>query len=83
MTGMTQVYWGSTTISNTSSIIKTAQISNGSLTFKASLVNPWSPPACMSETTARLQSGASMNKRGLHASVHARGYSLIIPSSIT
>ena len=60
------------------SIITMARIAtHSSLNFKQSLLNPWSPPACVTESSAQSLVPA------IPASIRARGHSLMIPSIIT
>ena len=66
------------------SIITTAQMASvGPITFKQSLYNPWSPPACLSMASSSPKPAASVGAQGLHASIHARGHSLVLPASVT
>ena len=66
------------------SFIRTAQITNiGTLSFKQPLINPWSPPPCIGQISAPASSNVSIEARGSHPSLHARGHSLIIPASLT
>lgn len=81
-------FWGSVavleTVATVQSIITTARMTSvGSLTFKQSLVNPWSPPDCIIQTSAPAPPSVSIGSPALHASIQARGHSLVIPSSIT
>lgn len=74
----------STIVTVVQSIITTAQMSSiGSVTFKQSLFNPWTPPDCsepsLASTTSTLRGGLN-SSQGL---IHARGHSLVIPSSVT
>jgi len=78
----TEQIW--TTLTNIQSIITTARITEiNSLTFKIPLVNPWSPPACIEVTSAMADSVTSTQNSVAQKSVHARGHSLVIPTSIT
>ena len=77
-----EVNW--TIITNVESIITTARITNvNSLTFKYPLVNPWSPPACVGQTSGLRNSTFSAQAGTASKSIHARGHSLVIPSSMT
>jgi hypothetical protein len=72
------------TVPTVQSIITIARMTSiGSLTFKESLVNPWSPPDCIGQTSATAPTSVSVDARALHASIRARGHSLVIPSSVT
>ena len=86
----TTTYWGCTAASPVSgeSIITTAEIrSIGSLTYKAPMVNPWSPPACIGVTTPSphlpTTASATVSAQQPQVSFHARAHSLSINASIT
>ncbi len=78
----TDISW--TLVTDVQSIITTAQITSvNSLTFKYPLVNPWSPPACIGVTSALQGSDTSIQNEPTSKSIHARGHSLVIPTSMT
>lgn len=78
----TEQVW--TTVMDPQSIITTARITEvNSLTFKIPLVNPWSPPACAGVTSAIANPSTSTPQSVAQKSIHARGHSLVIGSSIT
>ncbi len=74
----------STTIVTVHSIITTAQITMiGSVAFKQSLVNPWTPAACIQETSTSNPASVPTETHASQAGIHARGHSLLISSSMT
>lgn len=73
-----------TTITTVQSFITTAQITMvGSITFKQSLVNPWSPAGCIEETSTVSSASVPAATHTSHALIQARSYSLLISSSVT
>ena len=86
LTGSTITYWGCTAQGKFSgpSYITTAQLTSiGPITFKEPLVDPWLAPPCIEKTSAFPSLSISVEARGLHASIHARGHSLVLPPNIT
>lgn len=76
--GTSQVW---TTMTDIQSVITTAQITAiNSLTFKIPLVNPWSPPLCIGQTSP---SNASAPDNAAPNAILARGHSLVVPTSMT
>lgn len=74
----------SVTVTIVQSIITTAQMTSiGSIAFKQSLYNPWTPPACSEETSIPSHSIRHGDIRSSQAFIHARGHSLVVPSSVT
>ena len=74
----------SVTVTLTLSIITTAQMTSiGSISFKQSLFNPWSPPACVGETSRPPRSTPTGQVHGSQAFIYARGHSLVMNSSVT
>jgi hypothetical protein len=66
------------------SILTTAQISViGSITFKQSLFNPWSPAPCIEETSTLSPASVPAGNHTSHAPIRARAHSLLISSSVT
>ena len=89
----TDVYWGcdatTSTYSNSflgamvtgTEAIRTAMIRTiGPLRVKVSLSDPWSPSPC---TESDQGSNSSAQIRDRHATMYARGHTLIIPSTVT
>lgn len=54
-----------------------------SLGVKISLISPWSSSPCVVDDSESQSSNQSMGVLSEHTSVYARGYSLIVPSSVT
>ena len=72
-----------TLVTDIQSIITTAQITSvNSLTFKYPLVDPWFPPDCIEVPSALENANASVTFGSISRSIHARGHSLVIPTSI-
>ena len=64
--------------------IRTAMITNiGSLSVKVYLADPWSPSPCTESDVMSQGSNKSAQIRDRHVPMHARGHTLIIPSSVT
>ena len=79
--GSTYIWTSSMTVQ---SVITIAQMTNiGPITFKLSLHNPWSPPVCLSTASSPQKPTISLEAPSIHASIHARGHSLVIPASVT
>lgn len=82
----TITYWGCT-VQDPSiglSYMSTAQLTSiDSITFKEALVDPWSAPPCVEKASAFPSPSMSIEARGLRASIHARGHSLVLPFNIT
>ncbi|CAD6588434.1 MAG: hypothetical protein ASARMPREDX12_003327 [Alectoria sarmentosa] len=75
---------GTLTTAYTTAEIRTAEITTiGSLTVKISSVSPWSSSPCIKDDAGSQGSNKSIKIRELHASIHTRGHSSIVPSSIT
>lgn len=86
VTGSTITYWGCTVQDPSSgySYMTTAYLTSiDSLTFKELIVNPWSAPPCVEKASTFSNPSISIEARGLHASIHARGHSLILPPNVT
>ena len=65
-------------------VIKTAVITTiGPLTVKVYASDPWSPSPCTQSDDVSRGSNKSVQVRDQHAPVHARGHTLVIPSSVT
>lgn len=66
------------------SIITLARMTHvGSVTFKQSMYNPWSPPPCIGLTPTVSSSVAPTQTSDGKASIQARAHSLILPTSTT
>ena len=73
-----------TLVTEVESIITTEQLTNiNSLTFKAPLFNPWSPPDCVGASGPLQSSNASAPVNAPSKSIQARGHSIIVPTSMT
>lgn len=66
------------------SIITLARMTHvGSVTFKQSMYNPWSPPPCIGLTPTVSSSVAPTQTSNGKASIQARAHSLVLPTSTT
>lgn len=82
----TITYWGCNVEDSFSgqSYMTTALLTSiGDVTFKQALVNPWSAPSCIEKASALPSSTISVEARRFHASIHARGHSLVLPPNVT
>ena len=71
-------------VTQVDSIITTEQLTSvNSLTFKAPLLNPWSPPDCLGATQPVQSSNTSAQVNAPSRSIHVRGHSLVVPTSMT
>ncbi|KAF6241078.1 hypothetical protein HO173_000872 [Letharia columbiana] len=85
-TGSATTYWGCTGQGFFSgpSYVTTAQLmSIGPGTFNEPLVDPWLAPSCVTKASTFPSPSISIEARGFHASIHARGHSLVLPPNIT
>lgn len=82
------LYWGCTVYGTSlgimadqsSTVVRTATLSSiAGISYKAYLVNPWDPSQCGNvSATLSSQQNSTIQSRGVPASLHPRGHSLII-----
>lgn len=85
-TGSAATYWGCTVqdpVSGPSYVTTALLTSIGPVTFKEPLVDPWLAPSCVTKASTFPSPSISIEARGPHASIHARGHSLVLPPNIT